>query len=123
MLFDTFEYWIFFAASVLLLAALRPTAGKWLLVAASYVFYAFWDVRFVFLLGASTLANLVPFPAASSAIASRVAALGTLTSKGRRRSSAIRSISSRIASEIESPIAPSAAVARSFVVLSILART
>ncbi|MBS0591643.1 MAG: MBOAT family protein [Proteobacteria bacterium] len=57
MLFDTFEYWIFFAASVLLLAALRPTAGKWLLVAASYVFYAFWDVRFVFLLGASTLAN------------------------------------------------------------------
>jgi hypothetical protein len=46
-----------------------------------------------------------------------------LTSKGKRRSSAIRSISSRIASEIESPIAPSAAVARSFVVLSILART
>ena len=57
MLFDTLSYWYFFAAVVLLLAALRPFAGKWLLVVASYVFYAFWDIRFVFLLAASTLAN------------------------------------------------------------------
>jgi alginate O-acetyltransferase complex protein AlgI len=57
MLFDTFFYWIFFAGVLLLLGNLRPTAGKWLLVAASYTFYAYWDVRFVFLLGASTLAN------------------------------------------------------------------
>ena len=57
MLFDTFQYWIFFAAVLLVLGALRPTAGKWLLVVASYVFYACWDWRFVFLLGASTLAN------------------------------------------------------------------
>jgi len=57
MLFDTLDYWLFFALVLLLLAALRPTAGKWLLVIASYAFYACWDVRFVFLLGASTLAN------------------------------------------------------------------
>lgn len=57
MLFDTFQYWIFFALVMLGLAVARAEAGKWLLVAASYVFYAFWDVRFVLLLGASTLAN------------------------------------------------------------------
>jgi len=57
MLFDTLDYWLFFALVLLLLAALRPTAGKCLLVIASYTFYACWDVRFVFLLGASTLAN------------------------------------------------------------------
>ena len=57
MLFDTFQYWIFFAIVLLMLGALRPIAGKWLLVVASYVFYACWDWRFIFLLGASTLAN------------------------------------------------------------------
>jgi alginate O-acetyltransferase complex protein AlgI len=57
MLFDTLPYWLFFAIVLLLLAALRPHAGKWLLVVASYVFYACWDVRFIFLLGASTMAN------------------------------------------------------------------
>lgn len=59
MLFDSFIYWIFFGAVVLTLSALRPTQGKWLLVIASYVFYACWDVRFVVLLGVSTLANWV----------------------------------------------------------------
>jgi len=57
MLFDTLGYWLFFAAVLLALAALRPGPAKLLLVLASYVFYAFWDVRFVALLGASTLAN------------------------------------------------------------------
>jgi alginate O-acetyltransferase complex protein AlgI len=57
MLFDTFAYWLFFALVLLAIAALRPQAAKWLLVVASFVFYAFWDVRFVLLLGASTLAN------------------------------------------------------------------
>lgn len=57
MLFDTFSYWIFFTVVLLILSASRPTPGKWLLVIASYIFYAVWDVRFVFLLGASTLAN------------------------------------------------------------------
>src|SRR6185437_8555350 len=57
MLFDTLNYWYFFAVVLLLLGALRPLAGKWLLVVSSYVFYACWDVRFVLLLGASTIAN------------------------------------------------------------------
>ncbi len=57
MLFDTLSYWLFFATVLLVLATARPTVGKWLLVAASYVFYACWDVRFVLLLGVSTLAN------------------------------------------------------------------
>ncbi|MEP6939274.1 MAG: MBOAT family O-acyltransferase [Rudaea sp.] len=57
MLFDALPYWVFFAAVVLLLGVLRPLHGKWMLVVASYVFYAFWDVRFLLLLGASTLAN------------------------------------------------------------------
>jgi alginate O-acetyltransferase complex protein AlgI len=57
MLFDTLGYWLFFAIVLALLAALRPQAGKWLLVAASYFFYAVWDVRFVALLGASSVAN------------------------------------------------------------------
>ena len=57
MLFDTLVYWIFFAAVLLVLAAARPTPGKWVLVIASYIFYACWDVRFVVLLGVSTLAN------------------------------------------------------------------
>ena len=57
MLFDSLSYWLFFALVLLLLSSVRPQWGKWLLVASSYVFYAFWDVRFIFLLGASTLAN------------------------------------------------------------------
>jgi alginate O-acetyltransferase complex protein AlgI len=57
MLFDTLIYWLFFAAVLLVLATARPTPGKWVLVIASYIFYACWDVRFVFLLGASTVAN------------------------------------------------------------------
>lgn len=57
MLFDTLQYWVFFAAVLLMVAAVRPSAAKWLIVIASYVFYSFWDWRFVMLLGASTLAN------------------------------------------------------------------
>ena len=57
MLFDTFAYWLFFAAVLLLVAALRPRAAKIALVLASFVFYACWDVRFVLLLAASLLAN------------------------------------------------------------------
>ena len=57
MLFDTFEYWIFFAATLLVISTVRPGVAKWILVLASYTFYASWDTRFVLLLGASTLAN------------------------------------------------------------------
>ncbi len=59
MLFPTLNFGLFFlaifAASWALAA--RPEARKLLLVAASYGFYAFWDWRFCFLLGFSTLLN------------------------------------------------------------------
>lgn len=57
MLFDSLSFWVFFGAVLSLVAALRPSRAKWVLVAASYLFYAFWDVRFVLLLGGATLAN------------------------------------------------------------------
>ena len=62
--------------------------------------------------------DLSPFPASSFFAA---AGVGTFTSKGSRSSTAIRSKSSRIASETEKPINSSAAVARNFV--SMHART
>src|SRR5579859_7185217 len=74
-------------------------------------------------ISALVLVKRLPFPASSSAIALRVAAFGALISKGRRRSSAIRNISRRIASEMDSPIAARASAARSLVVLSMRART
>jgi D-alanyl-lipoteichoic acid acyltransferase DltB (MBOAT superfamily) len=48
---------VFFAAVLLLVAALRPRAAKFALVLASFVFYACWDVRFVLLLALSLVAN------------------------------------------------------------------
>src|SRR6187402_844599 len=59
MLFDTLDYGLFLGAVLLLTAVLRPSYAKVSLVVASYVFYAFWDARFVLLLGAATLANYV----------------------------------------------------------------
>jgi alginate O-acetyltransferase complex protein AlgI len=57
MLFNTFEYWIFFTAVVVLLALCRPAASRLIIVVASYVFYSFWDPRLCILLLASTVAN------------------------------------------------------------------
>lgn len=57
MLFDTLAYWVFFAVVTGATASLRPAAATYLLVAASYAFYACWDARFLLLLGGSTVAN------------------------------------------------------------------
>ncbi len=57
MLFDTLQYWVFFALSLALLAVLSHRSGKVALVGLSYVFYASWDVRFLLLLAGSTVAN------------------------------------------------------------------
>lgn len=59
MLFPTLNFGLFFLAIFAASWALahRPEARKLLLVAASYGFYAFWDWRFCFLLGFSTLLN------------------------------------------------------------------
>ncbi|SAK76449.1 Peptidoglycan O-acetyltransferase [Caballeronia temeraria] len=57
MLFNTFEYWIFFAVVVVILAFLQPSAKRLVIVVASYIFYSFWDPRLCALLLASTAAN------------------------------------------------------------------
>lgn len=57
MLFNSFEYWIFFAIVVVVLAFLRPPAKRLVIVVASYIFYSFWDPRLCTLLLASTVAN------------------------------------------------------------------
>ncbi len=58
MLFPTLNFLIFFAVVLGLGWALveRDQWRKWLLTAASYVFYAFWDWRFAFLLLGNTVA-------------------------------------------------------------------
>jgi alginate O-acetyltransferase complex protein AlgI len=57
MLFNTLEFWLFFSVvyGVYLTLDLRGQ-NIWLL-AASYVFYSFWDYRFVFLIVLSTSAD------------------------------------------------------------------
>ncbi|WP_159015514.1 MBOAT family O-acyltransferase [Cognatiluteimonas profundi] len=57
MMFDSFGYWVFFASCLVLYWMLRDRPAKVLLVVASYIFYGFWDARFVLLLLGSTAAN------------------------------------------------------------------
>jgi D-alanyl-lipoteichoic acid acyltransferase DltB (MBOAT superfamily) len=59
MMFDTFGYWLFFAAGLLVYWALRDRPARAWLVGLSYVFYGVWDWRFVGLLVGSTLANFL----------------------------------------------------------------
>jgi len=56
VLFPTIDFAIFFAVVYTVQWLLNPYAGPWkaFMVLASYVFYAWWDWRFVFLLAAST---------------------------------------------------------------------
>jgi D-alanyl-lipoteichoic acid acyltransferase DltB (MBOAT superfamily) len=57
MLFPTIDFAIFFAVAFTANWLLNPYPRPWKLamLAASYVFYSWWDWRFVFLLGAVTL--------------------------------------------------------------------
>jgi D-alanyl-lipoteichoic acid acyltransferase DltB (MBOAT superfamily) len=59
MLFPTMTFAVFFFAVFFAAWALRgrPETRKWVLVAASYLFYAGWDWRFCFLLLASSVLN------------------------------------------------------------------
>ena len=57
MLFNTIEYWVFFAAVLGVYYAARGVAGRSVLVAASFVFYAAWHPVLALLLAASALAN------------------------------------------------------------------
>ncbi len=57
MLFPTIDFAIFFAVVFTVSWLLNPYPGLWKLamIAASYVFYSWWDWRFVFLLAAVTV--------------------------------------------------------------------
>src|SRR5580700_4124856 len=57
MLFPTIDFAIFFAVAFTANWVLNPYPRLWKLamIAMSYVFYSWWDWRFVFLLAASTL--------------------------------------------------------------------
>ena len=55
VLFNTAEFFIFLAVVLLLYRALPHGGQNWLLLAASYLFYGWWDWRFLTLIAASTL--------------------------------------------------------------------
>jgi D-alanyl-lipoteichoic acid acyltransferase DltB (MBOAT superfamily) len=59
MLFPTLDFGVFFLIVFAAAWSLRrrPTARKAFLVAASYVFYGYWDWRFCFLLAGSSVVN------------------------------------------------------------------
>src|SRR6266498_2811760 len=57
MLFNSFQYWIFFLIVALLFYSLPFRAGKVLLLCASYVFYMWWDPRFIVLILTSTVVD------------------------------------------------------------------
>jgi len=56
VLFPTIDFAIFFAVVYTVQWLLNPYPGPWkaFIIVASYVFYAWWDWRFIFLLAAST---------------------------------------------------------------------
>src|SRR5438874_5349015 len=57
MLFNSFQYWIFFLIVVVLFYSMPFRVGKVLLVLASYVFYMWWDPRFIVLILTSTVVD------------------------------------------------------------------
>jgi D-alanyl-lipoteichoic acid acyltransferase DltB (MBOAT superfamily) len=59
LLFPTFEFAVFFSLTFLVSWLLRPfpVPWRWFILAMSYVFYAWWDWRFSFLLAVSTVGN------------------------------------------------------------------
>ena len=57
MLFNSFQYWIFFLIVIVLFYSMPFRVGKVLLVLASYVFYMWWDPRFIVLILTSTVVD------------------------------------------------------------------
>ena len=57
MLFNSFQYWIFFLLVAVLFYSIPFRAGKVLLLCASYVFYMWWDPRFIVLIVTSTVVD------------------------------------------------------------------
>src|SRR6266481_6260852 len=57
MLFNSFQYWIFFFIVLALFYSVPFRVGKVLLLCASYVFYMWWDPRFIVLILTSTVVD------------------------------------------------------------------
>jgi alginate O-acetyltransferase complex protein AlgI len=55
MLFNSYIFWVFFAAVFVLYRRLGHRGQNYMLLAASYVFYSYWDWRFLFLMLFSTV--------------------------------------------------------------------
>ena len=74
MVFTSLQFAWFFVAVYTLYRVLPHRGQNWLLLVASYYFYAAWDYRFVALLGASTIVDYT---------CGRL--MGTMQDQGRRR--------------------------------------
>src|ERR1051326_2228425 len=57
MLFNSFQYWIFFVIVAVVFYSIPFRIGKVLLLLASYVFYMWWDPRFIVLILTSTIVD------------------------------------------------------------------
>ena len=57
MLFNSFQYWIFFFIVATLFYSVPFRFGKFLLLGASYIFYMWWDPRFIVLILTSTVVD------------------------------------------------------------------
>src|SRR6266540_6948700 len=57
MLFNSFQYWIFFLMVATLFYSVRFRISKFLLLGASYIFYMWWDPRFIVLILTSTVVD------------------------------------------------------------------
>ena len=66
MLFNSFIFWFFFLAVIVLYRQLSHTPQNRLLLIASYIFYGFWDYRFLSLIFISTV---IDFFAAQNIVA------------------------------------------------------
>jgi D-alanyl-lipoteichoic acid acyltransferase DltB (MBOAT superfamily) len=57
MLFNSYIFWAFFACVFILYRLLRHKGQNYMLLVASYIFYAYWDWRFLFLMLFSTVVD------------------------------------------------------------------
>lgn len=57
MLFNSYVFWLFFAGVFLLYRNLPHRGQNYLLLVASYIFYGYWDWRFVFVMLFSTVVD------------------------------------------------------------------
>src|SRR6478672_9522841 len=54
MLFNSLQFFVFFSIVYIFYCILPFRWQNWLLIVAGYVFYGWWDIRFLFLIACST---------------------------------------------------------------------